>query len=155
MRLTKINKNKMMENFFIAISAGQGFVEAGKKAGFADVERSVARELHNPEFLPAMSNAIRHRLGGRLAARALQVAESMLESKNTNPRIRWDIAKTILAAGAGFVPPKGKLLDEAPKDIGQMTASDIMQMRAQLEAEMANRAGNAKLIEHQPLDFLD
>lgn len=150
MALTKINKKQMLDNFFLAIAAGQGFVEAGKKAGFTNVERDVARELHNPEFLPAMANAIRHRLGSRLALKAMGVAEELLNNNKINPRIRWDIAKTILAAGAGFVAPKAKELDAPPQDISQMTAQDIMQLRESLNREMEQRSSGAKLIEHQP-----
>lgn len=150
MALTRINKNNMLENFFLAVAAGQGFVEAGKKAGFTHVERDLARELHNPDFLPAMANAIRHRLGGRLALKAMGVAEALLNDKQVSARVRWDVAKTILAAGAGFVPPKAKEMEAPPQDISQMTAQDIMSLRESLNREMEQRSSGAKLIEHQP-----
>lgn len=153
MALTKINKNKMLENFFAAVAEGCNFHEAAKNAGFSHPERDVARELHNPDFLPAMANAIRHRLGGRLAMKAMGVAEELLNDKRTNPRIRWDIAKTLLAAGVGFVPPKAKEMDDAPRDIHQMTGDEIMRFREAASAEMLRRAEGAKLIEHQPQSY--
>ncbi len=151
MQLTRINKNKMLDNFFLAVAAGRGFVEAGKKAGFSHVERDLARELHNPDFLPAMANAIRHRLGGRLAMKAMSVAEDILNDKQASARIRWDVAKTILAAGAGFVPPKAKEMEAPPKEISQMSGNDIVALRDSLQREMAQRMEGAKLIEHAPL----
>ncbi len=153
MALTRINKNNMLENFALAISAGCGFVEAGKKAGFTRVERDVARELHNPDFLPAMTNAIRHRLGGRLAIEALGVAEAILRDKTASARVRWDVAKTILAAGAGFVPPKAADMAAPPTEISQMSGEDIMRLQEQLNAESARRADGAKLIEHAPQSY--
>ena len=157
MDLRKIDKKQILADFLIAVSEGCAMMEAGKKAGVSHPEAFIARELHNPDFLPAMAVALRHRLGGALALKAMNVAEQMLNSKNTSPRIRWDIAKTILAAGAGFVPPKAKELEAPQKDISQMSGDDIMQLRRSLEAEMVNRANASLVIDHtpQPLDFLD
>lgn len=153
--LTRISKNKMLDNFLLAIAAGSGFVEAGKKAGFGDVEATVAREVHNPEFLPAMSNVIRHRLGGRMAVQAMRVAEEFLNDKNTSARIRWDVAKTILAAGAGFIPPKARESEAPPQDISQMSAQELLEFSERVNLAMAAKADAAKLIQHEPQAFED
>jgi hypothetical protein len=155
MHLNKIDKNHALKQFLLAVSEGCTMMEGGKKAGFSHPETSIARELHNPDFLPAMSHALRHRLGGALALKAMNIAEELLTKKSTSPRIRWDIAKTILAAGAGFVPPKARETEAPPQDISNMSANDIMALRQTLEQEMANRSSNAKIIDAEPLDFLD
>lgn len=159
MHLNKIDKNHALKQFLIAVSEGCTMMQGGEKAGFSNPEASIARELHNPDFLPAMTHALRHRLGGALALKAMNIAEELLTKKSTSPRIRWDIAKTILAAGAGFVPPKAREIDAPPQDISNMSANDIMALRQTLEKEMAARVDNAKLVEHEPeaqaFDFLD
>lgn len=152
--VNKNNRKQMLDEFFYCISEGMGLEDAGKKAGFSNPNRDVARELHNPDFLPAMAEALRHRLGAHLAAKAMRLAEKLLDDKRTNVRVRWDVAKTILAAGAGFVPPKGKILEAPTQDIASMSANDIMTLRASLEREMGARADAAKTIDAAPLQAL-
>lgn len=157
MRLTKINKNQMLDAFLANIALGYPTTKAARKAGFTTPERDIAGEMLNPDFIPRVSLAIRHRVATTLAPQAMALAESMLNDNEVSDRIRWDIAKTFLQAGAGVIAPKPSELEPPAKDISQMTGSDIMQLRQSLEAEITNRANGAKLIEHQPqpLDFLD
>lgn len=151
--LNKINKEQVLKRFLVAVSEGATMMTGGKKAGISHPESFIARELHNPDFLPAMAHALRHRLGGALSLKAMNLAESILDDKQASLRVRWDVAKTILAAGAGFVPPKAKEMDDAPKDIAQMSGEDIMRLREQLNAESIRRADGAKLIEHAPQSY--
>ena len=160
MRLTKIDKNQMVAAFLLNIAAGQRTNLAAKNAGFSAPKRDIARMMHSPEFAIYVSEAIRHRVKTSLAPEAMAVAEELLKNKDVSPRVRWDIAKTFLAVGAGLVAPKAADNEEAPKEISQMSGDDIMKLREQLQAEQSKRAEGAKLIEHTPetvetLSFLD
>ncbi len=166
-RLNNIKQNQLVAAFLQNIAAGMVAQKAAEKAGFTTPQRDIAKMMHSPEFAMNVSKAIRHRVATTLAPQAMKVAEKLLNDPNVSPRVRWDIAKTVLAAGAGMVAPKAQELDDAPKEISQMSGDDIVKLRESLQAEMVNRANSAKLIEHahlgsandsqqaQELDFLD
>jgi len=156
-RVANLSKKQMVERFLQAIAEGQSFEQSGRSAGMANVETAIAREIHNPEFLPAMTMALRHRLAGRLSVKAMNVTEELLSDKQTSPRIRWDIAKTVLAAGVGFIAPKARELEAPPTDISTMNAQELLDFSERVNREMVLRADAAKLIEHDPqvLDSLD
>lgn len=156
-RVANLSKKQLVGRFLQSIAEGQSFEQSGKSAGMANVEREIARELHNPEFLPAMTNALRHRLAGRLSVKAMNVTEQLLTDTQTSDRIRWDIAKTILAAGVGFIAPKARELEAPPQDISAMSASELLEFSERVSREMVIRSDSAKLIEHDPqsLDDLD
>ena len=148
--LNNMKQNQLVAAFLQNISAGYVTSVAAEKAGFATPRHDIARMFHNPEFAVDVGKAIRHRVATTLAPQAMKVAEKLMNDTNVSPRVRWDIAKTMLAAGAAVIPPKQQEMDNAPKEIGQMTGEDIMRLREQLQAEQARRMDGAKLIEHAP-----
>jgi len=150
MRLQKIDKNQMVAAFLLNIAEGQRTNKAARNAGFSTPQRDIAKLMHSPEFSVSVSEAIRHRVKTTLAPEAMAVAEELLRDKATSARVRWDIAKTFLAVGAGLVAPKAGEPEAPPQDISQMTAQDIMSLRESLNREMEQRSSGAKLIEHQP-----
>lgn len=159
-KLNNLKEKQLVAAFLQNIAAGFVTQKAAEKAGFTTPQRDIARMYHNPEFAVAVSKAIRHRVATTLAPQAMKVAEKLMNDANVSPRVRWDIAKTMLQAGAGVVAPKAQELEDAPKDIGQMSGDDILRLREQLQAEQARRMDSAKLIEHTPqnaetLSFLD
>lgn len=159
-KLTNLKENQLVAAFLQNIAAGMVTQNAAEKAGFTAPQRDIAKMMHNPEFAINVGKAIRHRVATTLAPQAMKVAEKLLNDKNVSARVRWDIAKTMLAAGAAVIPPKAQELDDTPKDIGQMSGNDIMRLREELQAEQLRRMDGAKLIEHTPepaqsLDFLD
>lgn len=158
--LNNIKQNQLVAAFLQNISAGYVTSVAAEKAGFSTPRHDIARMFHNPEFAIDVGKAIRHRVATTLAPQAMKVAETLMNDCNVSARVRWDIAKTMLQAGAGVIAPKAQELEEAPKEIGQMTGNEIMELRNAAQAEMLRRSEGAKLIEHQPetdetLSFLD
>lgn len=166
-KLKSMKQNQLVAAFLQNIAAGMVTSIAAEKAGFAAPRRDIAKLMHSPEFAADVGKAIRHRVATTLAPQAMKVAEKLMNDKNVSSRVRWDIAKMMLAAGAAVVAPKSGEIDDAPKEIGQMSGNDIMQLRERLQSEMSNRANGALLIEgtHQvsandsqqteTLDFLD
>jgi hypothetical protein len=151
MALKKIDKNQMVTAFLQFIADGNRTYAAASKAGFSAPRRDIARQMHSPELGQRVTEAVQHRVRTVLLPEAMAITEEMLKSKTVSDRIRWDIAKTLLTNGA----ISNKQLEKPPQDIGAMTADDIMKLRQTLEAEMNNRANNAKLIDAQSLDYLD
>ena len=166
-RLNNLKEKQLVAAFLQNIAAGMVTQKAAENAGFTTPQRDIARLMHSPEFAANVGKAIRHRVATTLAPQAMKVAEKLLNDSSVSPRVRWDIAKTMLAVGAGLVAPKPSEPDEAPKEISNMSGDDIMKLRESLQVEMANRMQGAKLIDHvhqgsandsqqaQALDFLD
>lgn len=147
MRLTKINNNQKVIGFLHYIAEGNTAYKAAEKAGFSTPRRDIARMMHSPELGQRVSEAVLHRCRTVLLPEAMAITEKLLTDKNTNARIRWDIAKILLATAGGIVAPKARDMEAAPQEISQMSGDDILRLRESLQSEMARRMDGAKLIE--------
>jgi hypothetical protein len=149
----KISDKQILDGFLANLIAGYSSEESAQKAG--TTERWLQKNIPREELKSRVSQAIQHRVATVLSPKALQLAEKMMEDKTVSARVRWDIMKTMLAAGAGVVAPKAEALEQAPKDFAAMTPQQLSELRDNLAREMVQRSDAAKVIEHEDFDSLD
>ena len=149
----KISDKQLLDAFLANLVSGYSVEESAQKARTTErwLQKNVPRDL----LKSGVSQAIQHRVATVLSPKALQLAEKMMEDKTVSARVRWDIMKTMLAAGAGVIAPKAEALEQAPKDFAAMTPEQLSELRDGLAREIVNRSNAAKVIDQQDLDSLD
>jgi hypothetical protein len=149
--LKDLKNNDKMQKFLVAIAEGKQKHEAIEIAGLdqSNATRDVYPILRTAEAANFIADYVRQSIKVEGAPEAWRISLEMLQDKRISPRIRWDIAKTLLAYAVGMVAPKAEGMAEPPKDVSQMTGAEIMQFRRKLEDEMTGRANASKMIEHE------
>lgn len=125
--------------------------EAARRAGYSVTSaREIGRQLlDKPHVRAAIDDANRAQISGKLATKAVEVLEGILNDEQAAPKLRLDAAKTVLDR-AGFIAPKAKERPpegSARKSINSMSVAEleafVASYAATHEAEATEAGGNA------------
>jgi phage terminase small subunit len=125
--------------------------EAARRAGYSVTSaREIGRQLlDKPHVRAAIDDANRAQISGKLATKAVEVLEGILNDEQAAPKLRLDAAKTVLDR-AGFIAPKAEERPpegSARKSINSMSVAELEQFVASYaathDAEALEAGGNA------------
>jgi phage terminase small subunit len=121
--------------------------EAARRAGYSTTSaREIGRQLlDKPHVRAAIDDANRAQISGKLATKAVEVLEGILNDEQAPPKLRLDAAKTVLDR-AGFIAPKAEERQpegSARKPINSMSKAELEQFVAEYRERQASQVDDA------------
>ena len=119
--------------------------EAARRAGYSRRSAGeLGRELlTKPHVRAAIYDANRAQINGKLATKAVEVLQGILEDDTAAPKLRLDAAKTVLDR-AGYIAPKAEERPQPESEADKLNKLSIEQLEAFVadqEAKLDQAAG--------------
>lgn len=147
----KVRAAQRAKDFLERIARGEEKRKAAIAAGYTYPERDAYPILLEPQAVKYMKERLQRIIQMEAAPEALRIALEMLRSPKTRDSVRWSIAQTILAYGAGMVAPKAGEEGALDKQPQEMTRDELRAFVARAEEELSRRALPAPVVvEHTP-----
>lgn len=138
--LTDNTKQDKIRRALELLADGYTKWKAAKEAGIANPSRDFFPVLQRTEAQEFVIERIQNRIKLEIAPEATRRAIAMMRDPNTSQRIKWEICKRFMEAGAGIVTPPADKDDGKEKTAETMTAGELKGFIAAAQNELARRA---------------
>lgn len=136
---------EQQRRFVTAFTSEPGCIGNASKsaisAGYS--ERSAAelgrQNLEKGHIQDAIREALRRQVAGKLAAKAVEVLEQVIDDASAPQKLRVEAAKTILDRSGIIAPRAPEAPDLKPKRLSEMSIAELEESVAQMRAQQVER----------------